>query len=109
MFKTFDKIDQKPIQSFNEKNNKLLPNLEGNSKEKQNNIEIKEYSEKNVDAIKKKFQEIYDQKKIKWEKEDLLMDLQKERDRQNIFEIENFLFEIQDKKLLKKNRIKFNK
>ena len=109
LFKTFDKIEQKPIQSFNEKNINLLPNLEGNSKEKQNNKEIKEYSEKNVDAIKKKFQEIYDQKKIKWEKEDLLMDLQKERDRQNIFEIENFLFEIQDKKLLKKNRIKFNK
>ena len=57
--------------------------------------------------IKRKFQEIYEQKKKKWKKEDILLELKKERDKQNMFEIENFLFEVQDKSLLRKNKIKY--
>ena len=108
LFKTFNKKIHKPILSLNKKNIKLPITLEGDLKEEQNNIEIKEYNEKNVEAIKKKFQEIYEQKKIKWKKEDILMGLKKEKEMQNIFEIENFLFEVQNKNLLKKNKNKYN-
>ena len=108
MFKTFNKKIHKPILSLNKKSIKWPITLEGDLKEEQNNIEIKEYNEKNVEAIKKKFQEIYEQKKIKWKKEDILMGLKKEKEMQNIFEIENFLFEVQNKNLLKKNKNKYN-
>ena len=113
-FKTFSKSIDKPMQSLKEKTIQITKdikddhkiNLNKNDKQKEKIIIIKDYNEKNTELIKKKFQEIYDQKKIKWKKEDKLRDLKKELDRQNMFEVENFLFEIQDKNLLKKNRAK---
>ena len=113
-FKTFNKSIDKPMQSLKEKTIQITKdikddhkiNLNKNDKQKEKIIIIKDYNEKNTELIKKKFQEIYDQKKIRWKKEDKLRDLKKELDRQNMFEVENFLFEIQDKNLLKKNRAK---
>ena len=115
-FKTFNKSVDKPMLRLKEKtiqitkdtkdDYKINQNKNEKEKEKEKIIIIKDYNEKNTELIKKKFQEIYDQKKIKWKKEDKLRDLKKELDRQNMFEVENFLFEIQDKSLLRKNKAK---
>jgi hypothetical protein len=115
-FKTFNKSVDKPLLRLKEKtiqitkdikdDYKINQNKNEKEKEKEKIIIIKDYNEKNTELIKKKFQEIYDQKKIKWKKEDKLRDLKKELDRQNMFEVENFLFEIQDKSLLRKNKAK---
>ena len=43
-------------------------------------------------------------KKLKWKNEDKLYEIKKEKDRQNMDEIENFLYIIQNKKLLRKNK-----
>ena len=88
-----------------------IPNLKeveyrNNLNKNDNNIEIMEYTERPNDKIREKFQEIYELKKLKWEKEDKLKELKKERDKQNMLEISKFLYEIQDKKLLKRNNIK---
>ena len=110
-FKTYNKSIDKPIHCLKGKNNPIIIDIEDNyennhnKKRKESIIEIKDYNEKNTDLIKKQFKEIYDQKRIKWKKEDKL----KELDMQSIFEIENFLFEIQNKNLLKKNKTKYNK
>ena len=92
---------------MNDKIIKIPKDIDEEHKKKENILEIKDYNEKNVDLIKRKFQEIYEQKKKKWKKEDILLELKKERDKQNMFEIENFLFEVQDKSLLRKNKIKY--
>ena len=106
-FKTYNRINTKQIHDLNEKNIKIPKDIDDEHKKKENILEIKDYNEKNVDLIKRKFQEIYEQKKKKWKKEDILLELKKERDKQNMFEIENFLFEVQDKSLLRKNKIKY--
>ena len=66
--------------------------------------EIKDYNDKNNEIIRKKLQEVYEQKKLKWKNEDKLYEIKKEKDRQNMDEIENFLYIIQNKKLLRKNK-----
>ena len=114
-FKTFNKSIDKQIHSLKGKTNPITVYVEDDynnihkNSEKESNKEIKDYNEKNHDFIKRKFKEIYDQKKIKWKKEDKLRELKKELDEKNIFEIENFLFEIQDKNILKKKKNKYNK
>lgn len=105
-FKTYNRINKKQIHDLNDKIIKIPKDIDDEHKKKENILEIKDYNEKNVDLIKRKFQEIYEQKKKKWKKEDILLELKKERDKQNMFEIENFLFEVQDKSLLRKNKIK---
>ena len=105
-----NKNNEKKTQSIKIKSLYLLKNKEDDSLHKSNikeNIkEIKDYNEKNNEIIRKKLQEIYEQKKLKWKKEDKLYEIKKEKDKQNLYEIENFLFEIQNKKLLNKKNIK---
>ena len=109
-FKTFNSINDKQIQSQNRRSIKSLKNEEyedkNNQKQRESIFEIKDYKEKNNELIRKNFQEIYEQKKLKWKKEDKLYELKKERDKQNKHEIENFLFEIQDKNILKRQKYK---
>ena len=47
---------------------------------------------------------VYEQKKLKWKKEDKLNELKKEMDKKNKLEIEDFLFEVQDKHILKRQK-----
>ena len=110
-FKTYNKSLKNKLQNVKRQSIKLsLKNQEddniNNPNMKENIFEIKDYNEKNNEIIRKKLQEIYEQKKLKWKKEDKLYEIKKEKDKQNLYEIENFLFEIQNKKLLNKKNIK---
>ena len=110
-FKTYNKSLENKLQNVKRQSIKLsLKNQEddniNNPNMKENIFEIKDYNEKNNEIIRKKLQEIYEQKKLKWKKEDKLYEIKKEKDKQNLYEIENFLFEIQNKKLLNKKNIK---
>ena len=110
-FKTYNKSLENKIQNVKRQSIKLsLKNQEddniNNPNMKENIFEIKDYNEKNNEIIRKKLQEIYEQKKLKWKKEDKLYEIKKEKDKQNLYEIENFLFEVQNKKLLNKKNIK---
>ena len=108
-FKTFNTINDKQIQSQKKKSIQLLKKEEDDDdknilEQKGGIFEIKDYKEKNNDFIRKKFQEIYEQKKLKWKKEDKLYELKKEMDKKNKLEIEDFLFEVQDKHILKRQK-----
>ena len=110
-FKTYNKSLENKLQNVKRQSIKLsLKNQENDNinipNMKENIFEIKDYNEKNNEIIRKKLQEIYEQKKLKWKKEDKLYEIKKEKDKQNLYEIENFLFEIQNKKLLNKKNIK---
>lgn len=99
------------IHSLNETKIKLKKDADESHNHNQidDYYEIKNYNYKNVDDIKRTFQEIYEEKKKRWEKEDIIRGIEKEKDKQNLVEIENFLFEIQDKSLFAKNKTKYIK
>ena len=105
-----NKTNNKYIKNLTENNIPKLKDIDNSYKnnKRESIIEITDYTDKNVDSIKKKFQEIYEQKKKKWKKEDKLREIKKERDIQNMYETEKFLFEIQDKSLSRKNKTKSN-
>ena len=111
IFKAMNKTNNKYIKNLTENNIPKLKDIDNSYKnnKRESIIEITDYTGKNVDSIKKKFQEIYEQKKKKWKKEDKLREIKKERDIQNMYETEKFLFEIQDKSLSRKNKTKYNK
>ena len=91
--------------SIHQLKNKVDDNI-NNVNIKEDIYEIKDYNEKNNEIIRRKFQEIYEQKKLKWKNEDKLYEIKNEKDRQNMNEVENFLFEIHNKNLLRKNKVK---
>ena len=107
-FNADNKNNEKKIQSIKRQSLHLLKNKEDDSLHKSNIKEkipeIKDYNEKNNEIIRKKLQEIYEQKKLKWKNEDKLYEIKKEKDRQNMNEIENFLYLVQNKNLLRKNK-----
>ncbi len=66
-------------------------------------LEIKEYQQKRRDNIRKEFQNIYEKKKLEWKNEEKIKELQKIKENQKRKEIENFLLNMQNKSLLKKD------
>ena len=107
-FKDHNKTIEEKAQSLKRKSVYFVKNKEDDNLHKSNMkekiSEIKDYNDKNNEIIRKKLQEVYEQKKLKWKNEDKLNEIKKEKDRQNMDEIENFLYIIQNKKLLRKNK-----
>jgi len=107
LFKTHSNINNDKAKSFKRKSIqeiKIKEETNDNNNIKTNTIEIKDYNEKNSEKIRKKFQEIYEEKRLKWKKEDKLKELKKEKERQNRIDIENFLFEVSNKKYIQRNK-----
>ena len=107
-FNAHNKTIEEKIQNIKRQSIHYIKNIEddnlhkANMKEKKS--EIKDYNEKNNEIIRKKLQEVYEQKKLKWKNEDKLYEIKKEIDRQKMNEIEDFLYEIHNKNLLRKNK-----
>ena len=68
------------------------------------NHEIYEYGQKRKERIKKEFQNIYEQKKIQWKKEEKMKKLQNSKENQKRNEIEYFLLNSQNKNKFFKNK-----
>ena len=107
-FNDNNKTNEKKKEAIKRQSLHLIKNKEDDilhkSNMKEKIPEIKDYNEKNNEIIRKKLQEIYEQKKLKWKNEDKLYEIKKEKDRQNMNEIENFLYLVQNKNLLRKNK-----
>ena len=91
---------KKSNRNLNIGNNDFLKN------QKEYICEIKEYTQKRRDNIRKEFQNIYNQKKLEWKKEEKLNELKKIKENQKRKEIDSFLLNMQNKSLFKKDKQK---
>ena len=99
------KKNKKNLSSNN--NNKHLKEIQNEYLRKSlpHKNEIFEYGQKNKENIRKEFQDIYEQKKLQWKNEEEQKELEKIKEEQKRKEIEQFLLNMQNKKL-KKNKNK---
>ena len=98
--------DKQNANIVNNSNKNLIDCKKENMRRKSNiyDHEIYEYGQKRRDKIKKEFQDIYEQKKMQWKKEEKLKKLLNSKENQKRNEIEYFLLNSQNKKKFFKNK-----